>query len=461
MKPSVALLVLSLCLPCAAQTGAQEAPVRLLRPYEKAAHDLSAAGLSHLNAYALLSELSGGIGGRLSGSPEAAAAVDWGRATMTRLGFENVHLEPVMVPHWVRGDVESGEATFEGKQEPLTLCALGGSVATDADGAEGEVIEVHSLQDATALGERARGKIVFFNRPMDPTLTNTFEAYGGAVDQRVAGASVAAKVGAVAVLVRSMTLTHDDVPHTGMLSYDASAPRIPAAALSALAADHLSDILKRGTVRVRLKLSCRTLPDVESANVVGEIRGTERPNEVIVIGGHLDSWDKGRGAHDDGAGICHSLEALSLIHRLELHPKRTIRVVLFMNEENGTRGAAAYAAVVRKGEKTIAAIESDSGGFAPHGFGIGSPRALRRVRGWSYLLDPLGVTEIRQGGGGADIEPLGPQGTVLMSLEPESQRYFDYHHSTKDVIDNVNPRELELGAVAMATLAYAIAEAGI
>jgi carboxypeptidase Q len=464
LRAFCSVLTLAVCLSLAPGKRLRADPP--LPPDEQVARQIRDRGLTDLNAYSLLAELTSTIGGRLSGSPQAAAAVQWGQQTMRKLGFQNVHLEPVMVPHWVRGSVEVGRAWGPNSKTSLTLhlCALGGSVGTPPAGIEGEVIEVHSLKEAGELGNRARGKILFYNRPMDPTLLNTFAAYGGAVDQRYAGASVAARVGAVAVLVRSLSLAIDTVPHTGAMHYEDGVPRIPAVAISTQDANRLSNLLKADKAgRARLQVDCQTLPDVESANVVGELVGSEKPNEVIVMGGHLDSWDKGVGAHDDGAGVTQSLEALGLLKRLGLMPKRTIRVVLFMNEENGARGAAAYAArhLVAQ-EQTVAAMESDSGGFAPHGFGVvAKPGVLGRIQAWSSLLKPLEADRITEGGPDTDIAPLGARGVPLISLEPESQRYFDYHHSVKDTLDTVNPRELEIGAIAMATLALQIAQQGL
>ena len=432
--------------------------------YTQQAGELTKKGLRELGAYSLLSELSGKIGNRLSGSPNAARAVQWGNKAMRNLGFEKVHLEPVMVPHWVRGSVERA-AVIDGKKiTPIAICALGGSIATPKKGITAEVVEVHSLAETKSLGEGARGKIVFYNRPMDPTKVNTFEAYGGAVDQRSEGAVEAAKVGAVAVLVRSMTLVIDNVPHTGAMHYVDGVREIPAAAVSTVAAEKINSLLMKGKkVRVKLVLSCKTLPDVESDNVVGEIRGTEKPDEVVVIGGHLDSWDKGKGAHDDGAGVSQSLEALRLISSLGLKPKRTIRCVLFMNEENGLRGGIAYAAQKRSpAEHHIAAIESDAGGFAPVGFGVNADSVtFEKIRRCSEALAEVGADRIQRGGGGGDISPLANSGVPLIGLIPENQRYFDYHHSDKDTIDKVNPRELELGAVAMAIFAYELAQEGL
>jgi Zn-dependent M28 family amino/carboxypeptidase len=347
---------------------------------------------------------------------------------------------------------------------PLAVCALGGSIATPKKGIIAEVIEVQSLDEVKDLGDRAKGKIIFYNRPMDPTKVMTFEAYGGAVDQRGQGAVEAAKVGAVAALVRSMTLALDDVPHTGAMRYLDSGPKIPAAAVSTVGANVLSQLLKSGKkIRVQLTLNCETLPEVESANVVGEILGSEKPNEVIVIGGHLDSWDKGEGAHDDGAGSVQSMEALRLLKELGLKPKRTIRCVLFMNEENGLRGGKAYAATKHSpDEKHIAAIETDAGGFAPLGFGItADSAAFEKFKSFSGALEGIGADRIRKGGGGADISALGAAGVPLIGLMVESQRYFDYHHSNNDTIDKVNPRELELGAIALAIFSYEISEEGL
>jgi Zn-dependent M28 family amino/carboxypeptidase len=299
---------------------------------------------------------------------------------------------------------------------------------------------------------------------MDPAKINTFEAYGGAVNQRGSGAIEAAKVGGVAALVRSMTTRLDDVPHTGGMHYQDGVPKIPAAAVSTIGANLLSRLLaEEKTVRVRLKLTCQTFPDTPSANVLGELTGTEKPEEIIVVGGHLDSWDKGTGAHDDGAGCVQSIEALRLLKALDLKPKRTIRAVMFMNEENGLRGGEAYAREAGASkEKHIAAIEADRGGFAPRGFSVDTDSArFARLAGWSYLFEEIGAEKIFRGGSGADISPLVRQGVPGIGLVPESQRYFDYHHSDNDVISAVNERELNLGAAAMTILCYVLAQEGL
>ncbi len=458
-------LIAALCLSVSTRLFSQSQDTAAERPYLSLANQIIASGLSNGKAYSILYELTTKIGARLSGSPQAAQAVEWGKTTMEKLGFDLVHLEPVTVPHWTRGQVEEASIVNSSSNQelPLKICALGGSIATPPDGITAEVVEVKSFDELKALGDKAKGKIVFFNRPMDKTKYSTFEAYSGAVNQRGQGAVEASKAGGVAALVRSMSTRIDDVPHTGGMTYVDSVSKVPAAAVSTMGANLLDSLLSLGkNVKVKLKLSCQTLPDIESANVVGELTGSEKPNEVVVIGGHLDSWDKGAGAHDDGAGVAHTLEALRLLKELGLKPKRTIRAVLFMNEENGLRGGKAYAEKARPGEKHIAAIETDAGGFSPHGFGVQADSvSFLRIARWSYLLESIEADRIRKGGGGADISFLAKAGIPAIGLTPDRQRYFDYHHSNSDTIDKVNERELELGATAIAVLAYVLAQEGI
>jgi hypothetical protein len=297
---------------------------------------------------------------------------------------------------------------------------------------------------------------------MDRTLLSTFAAYGGAVDQRGSGAVAAARAGGVAALVRSMTTRLDDSPHTGGMGYADSVKKVPGVAISTRGAEHLSKLLAEGIpVRIQLKLSAETMPDVESANVVGELRGTEKPEEVIVIGGHLDSWDVGQGAQDDGAGVVQCVEVLRILKKLGLKPKRTIRVVMFMNEENGLRGGIDYAEKDRPGEKHIAAIESDAGGFSPRGFGISDSASYNRIAPWAPLLKSFNADRITLGGGGADISPLAKKRIPLMSLTVDTYRYFDAHHSENDNLGAVNERELAAGAAAMAILCYVMAQEGL
>ena len=434
--------------------------------YVRVAQDLRDSGLRRCESYVMLQELTSGAPHRLSGSEGAARAVAMTRTMMEAKGFENIHLESLMVPVWVRGAVEEAAVVDRknGGEIPLTICALGGSIPTPEEGIAAEVVEVKSFEELRSLGPAVKGKIVFFNRPFDPTKMNTFEAYGGAVDQRGAGAIEAAMAGGVAALVRSMTQAIDDVPHTGSMGYRDSIPKVPAAAISTLDAEMLAGLLKgEGRVKVRMRLSCRTLPEAASANVLGEITGSERPHEVIVVSGHLDSWDKGTGAHDDGAGCVQAIEVVHLIKALGLHPKRTIRAVMYMNEENGLRGGKAYlVAPERAGETHIAATESDRGGFAPRGFTVhGDSLVLRKVQGWHSLFTPLLADRIIPGYSGVDVSPLVNSGVPGIGLDMESHRYFDYHHSDSDTIDKVHPRELEMGAIAQALLCYLISEEGL
>ena len=414
--------------------------------------------LSNGKSYEWLRHLTKQIGPRLSGSAGAQKAVDWTKQVMEQQGFDRVFLQDVMVPHWVRGAKEEAFIRTGKKKTIVPIAALGGSVATAPKGIEAQVIEVKSFPELRALGaEKVKGKIVFYNRPMDPTKINTFEAYGGAVDQRANGATEAAKLGAVGAIVRSMTNLHDDNPHVGGMRYGTGVALIPTAAISTNGADLLSKSLQENpALTFYFKQNCETLPDAKSYNVVGEIKGSEKPDEIIVVGGHLDSWDLAEGAHDDGAGCVQSMEVLRIMKTLGIKPKRTIRAVMFMNEENGLRGGVQYADLAKKNnEKHIAAVESDNGGFTPRGFGIvGKPEQREKIIAWKPLLAPYGLTEIGPGSGGADIGPLAQSGTVLLGFKPDSQRYFDYHHTTIDRFEAVSQRELELGAASMAAVVY-------
>lgn len=416
-------------------------------------------GMSELGAQRMLTELTTKVGQRISGSEGAGRGVEWTKAQMTAMGFQNVREVACMAPRWVRGNRENAKMSTGYGWSKLTICALGGSVGTT--GLEAEVIEVKSLDEAAKLGEKGRGKIVFFNRPMDSSLPSTGAAYGGAVDQRVGGASAAAKSGAVAVLVRSVTLANDDAPHTGTMRYQDGVDKIPAAALGIQSAERLSAALKRGPVRVQLELSCKSLPNVPSASVIGEIVGSEKPDEVILMGGHLDSWDLGQGAHDNGTGVTHALEAVRLIKELGLKPKRTIRAIGYMDEEQTGTGSRAYLAFAKaSGQKHYAAIESDAGGFMPRAFRVGEAH-LEAVKKWEPYLQSFGIERFKVGGSGADTSNLAELGTILFGFEPENQRYFDYHHSRNDTIDKVNPREHEFGALAIAMLAWLLSEEGV
>jgi len=408
--------------------------------------------------YQWLDVLSNDIGGRLSGSPEAQQAVEWGEKLMKELNFDKVWLQPVMVPHWVRGEKEEAYFTVGNTKFNVPICALGGSIATSENGVTGEVIEVQSIEEAENLGEKLRGKIVFFNRPFDNTHIETFRAYGGCVDQRGAGAKATGKFGVLGVIVRSMTHSIDDYPHTGAMGYGdiPENEKVPTAAISTKAANSLSEKLKENpNLKFYFKQSCKTLPDAPSFNVIGELTGSAFSEKYITVGGHLDSWDLGDGAHDDGAGIVQSIEVLRLFKLNGIKPKHTIRVVLFMNEENGLRGGKKYAEEAKSNNEIhIAALESDSGGFTPRGFTFDSSINHDLFMSWKALMAPYGLHEIKKGGSGADIGPLKSETISLFGYRPDSQRYFDYHHASTDTFDKVNKRELELGAASMASLIY-------
>lgn len=421
--------------------------------------------LTNGECYKTLTYLCKTIGPRLSGSAGAAKAVQYTKKVMEDYGFQKVFLQDVMVPHWVRGAKEEAYIENGKVKTKVPIAALGGSVATPALGVKAEVIEVKTFDELKALGEaKVKGKIVLFNRPMDPKKIDTFEAYGGAVGQRGNGASEAAKYGAVGAIVRSMTTLQDDNPHTGGMRYAPGIPMIPTAAISTNGANLLSKLIKENPkLKFYFKQNCETLADAPSHNVVGEIRGTEKPDEIIVIGGHLDSWDLAEGAHDDGSGCVQAIEVLRAMNALGIKPKRTIRAVMFMNEENGLRGGTKYADLAKQNnEKHIAALESDDGGFTPRAFGmVGTTAQIAKVEVYKKLLSPYGIAEIGRGAGGADIGPLGNSGTLLIGFKPDSQRYFDYHHAQNDRLEAVNERELQLGAASMAALVYLIDKYGL
>ena len=418
-------------------------------------------------SYSWLDHLSNKIGGRLSGSVNAERAVQYTKAELEKLGLDRVWLQPVMVPKWTRGGKEYAYLqTPGGPTTPVNITALGGSIATPETGLRANVIEVQGLEDLAEYGrEQIEGKIVFYNRPMRPDLIHTFAAYGGCVDQRYSGAAEAAKYGAVGVIVRSVSHKIDDNPHTGSMSYGElpNEERIPAAAISTKDADYLSSLLNLNSdLSFYYKMDCKNFDDVQSYNVIGEIKGSEKPEEIIVVGGHLDSWDLGDGAHDDGAGVVQSMEVLRLFKETGLRPKRTLRVVLFMNEENGLRGGKKYAAVAKENkEKHIFGLESDSGGFTPRGFSFdATPTQFQKIVNWKPLFEPYLIHFFERGGSGADVGPLKEEGVVLAGLRPDSQRYFDYHHAASDTFDAVNKRELELGAATMASLVYLVDKYG-
>lgn len=417
-------------------------------------------------AYNNLRYLCKKVGPRLSGSPGAALAVEQTARMLREAGADTVYLQPCMVPRWVRGEKEIGRASLtDGKTIPLNIVALGNAVGTPAAGIAAGIVEVRSFQELDALGaDKVKGKIVFYNYRMDPRHINTFRAYGEAGVYRSQGPSRAAALGAVGVIVRTLSPVLDDNPHTGATRYDEDKPKIPAVAISTNGAVQLSQLIGNGKVKsVFLKTNCKMLKDVLSYNVVGEIRGSEKPEEVITVGGHLDSWDLAEGAHDDGTGCMQSIEIIRAFKALGIKPKRSVRAVMFMNEENGLRGGTKYAEIAKtEARKFIMAMESDAGGFTPRGFGFSAnPVQKARILSWQPLFKHYGALEFNEGGGGADIGPLRPLGTALIGLNPDSQRYMDLHHAKTDVFEAVSERELNLGTVVMAAMVYLVSEYGL
>ena len=417
--------------------------------------------LTESKCYSWLEYLSNDIGSRLSGSEKAETAVEYTKSQLERLELDKVYLQDVVVPHWIRGEKESAYILDNKTKTVVPICALGGSIATPKTGLIAEVIEVNGIKELNEFGDKVKGKIVFFNRPMDPVNIETFTSYGACVDQRFDGAKEAAKFGAVATIVRSMNLRLDDFPHTGAQSYG-DLPKeqyIPTAAISTNGAELLSQSLKNNpTLKFYFKQSCETLPDVLSHNVIGEIKGTEHPENIMVVGGHLDSWDLADGSHDDGAGVVQSMEVLRILKSVGYKPKNTIRVVLFMNEENGGKGGAKYEALAKQNnENHIFALESDSGGFSPRGFSIEADDVnFKKIQEFKDFFEPYLVHSFTIGHAGSDIGHLTSKKIVKAGLKPDSQRYFDYHHAANDKFDAINKRELELGAATMTALIYLI-----
>ena len=444
--------MLLLSISCATVTAGETDSLVIRQLFDEA--------LSSREAYENLRWLCKKTEGRISGTPEAAAAVEFTRQVMLDMDLDSVYLQELKVRRWIRGEEYARVTSSLYGTEALSITALGMSVGTGERGITGEVIEVHDFEELEALGSRSiSGKIVFFNRPMAPTMINTFRAYGDAVDQRTKGASEAAKYGAIAAIIRSVTTAVDDHPHTGVMYYEEGVNKIPAACVSTVGANLLSAWLKGDPLlKVHLISTCMTKPDVTSYNVVGEIRGSEYPDEIITVGGHLDAWDNSEGAHDDGAGCIQSMEVLRLYKELGIQPKRTIRAVMFMDEEIEQRGGKKYAELAKQNnEKHYVALESDRGGFLPRGFGIDAQgERLERIIALKRYFKPYNISQFKRGGGGVDIGPLKQYGTVVISLIPEMQRYFDYHHSPLDTFEQVNIRELQMGSAAIAALLYLI-----
>ena len=463
------LLLLCVTLPIAGGAGAAKGAAAKSDPAAATADDdarfervvalLAGKETVSGGAYKKLTYLADRIGHRISGSPEAEKAVSWGLEEMRRDGLAKVRAEKVMVPHWIRG---AGSARIVAPvARDMVMLAIGMSIATPPDGVTAEVVEVDSIDALHALGDGVRDRIVLFNKVtrVDPAGAG----YRDTSPMRYKGPSEAAKQGAVAVLVRSLGTLNARLPHTGTLGYADDAPKIPAAAITGEDADLIHRFLQGGeTVRVTLTLGCQTLPDAPSANVVGELRGRTAPDEYVVIGAHLDSWDVGSGAIDDGAGVAIVMEAMRLLHELDLTPRRTVRAVLFMNEENGGRGGKAYAADhAAEIARHVAAIESDSGGDRPLGFHVAAGEGgVDMVRDLMRHLKSIGLDDASASDeGGSDIAPLHTAGCPVLGLRQDSTRYFNWHHTEADTLDKIDPHTLADNAVAMAFMAFALADA--
>lgn len=421
--------------------------------------------LQHSTAYSNLAYLTKHIGPRLSGSPQTYTAEKWGREVLRQVGAEKVYLQKAMIPHWVRGGKDEAALVLGKNRQSLAVIALGNSVATPAGGLIAPMILIHDFNELEKRKDEIKGKIVFYNHPFNVDFVWVFNAYAEAVPYRVTGASRAAKYGAVGVVVRSMTGSSDNFPHTGAMIYNDSFPKIPALAIGIQDADKLSAAISlQKEQQVFISTRAHALPDTAGYNVIGEWAGSEFPDQYITVGGHLDSWDPAEGASDDGTGCVQSIEVLRALKAIGYKPRHTIRVVLFTDEENGGAGAKAYSSEARRaGEKHIFALESDGGGFTPRGFSFtGKEKDLVALQPYLPLLKPYGVYEFTSSGAGADVEPLHDStGVLAAELLPDSQRYFDYHHAASDILEKVNKRELELGAINMAALIYLIDKHGL
>ncbi|MEY2894855.1 MAG: hypothetical protein RIS42_574 [Bacteroidota bacterium] len=417
-------------------------------------------------AYDLLYELTKKIGGRLAGSPQGQQATEWGKRNLEALGADKVFYQTHKMMNWKRGGTDFASivgVNGETRIQPLAVLALGNSIGSNGM-IEAEVLAVANFDELEKRKDEVKGKIVYFHSVFDPTKIQTFRAYGESGVYRRSGASRAAKYGAVGIMIHSLSTAPDNAPHTGSMVYDPAYPKIPAVAIGPNDAKMLFDLAKKGSVKMQMQTYGYFLPEFEDRNVVAEIKGSEFANEYITLGGHLDSWDVNEGAHDDGAGVVHTMEVLRVLKTLNYKPKRTIRFVLFANEENGVRGGNEYANQAKlNNENHIMALESDEGGFTPRSIGMtASKEAFQKFQSWSTLLKPYGC-EVTFGGSGTDIGPLAKvnPNTVIAGLVPDSQRYFDLHHAKTDVFENVNKRELLLGAVNIAAIIYLVDQYGV
>ncbi len=453
------LIILSLLLSTSFISAQEKTDADVIRSlYEEA--------LSSWEAYENLEWLCKNTAGRICGTPEAAAAVEFTYQTMLKMGLDKVWKQEIMVKNWKRGEPEQGRivSSVYGTTE-VPVGALGLSIGTGEDGIVGEIIEVFNFEELEQKRDLVEGRIVFFNRPMDPKQIHTFGAYGGAVNQRSSGPALASRLGAIACVVRSQNPELDDYPHTGVTRFEAEDDQIPAFSISTNGADVLSGQLKKDAdLKVYLRSTCQTYPDVPSHNVIGEIRGSEFPDEIITVGGHLDAWDLGEGAHDDGGGCIQSIEVLRLFLAKGVRPKHTIRAVMFMDEEVAQRGGNAYAKIAfEAGEKHIAAMESDRGVLSPRAVSVGTtPEKFEKAREWAPLFLPYDLKFIK-GGGGVDISPLRKYypDLVYLGMMPDNQKYFRFHHSAFDTFEQVDRREMQMGAASMAAMVYLFDQYGL
>jgi carboxypeptidase Q len=416
--------------------------------------------LTDRTAYSQLEYLCKNAKGRVSGSPASYEAIKYTCKALKNSGADTVWLQKVMVPHWERGFEHCYISSSAFGKRDLSISTLGLSAGTSAEGIDSKVIEVQNFDELKSFGrKKIEGRIVFFNRPVDNSLINTFAGYGGAVNQRISGASEASRYGAAAVIVRSATQFLDDFPHTGTTHYADGVKKIPAVAVSTAGAELLSTWLKKDTsLIVHLITTCKNLPDTISYNVIGELHGYQKPDEYITVGGHLDSWDITEGAHDDAGGCVQAIEMIRIYKKLGIKPKRTIRAVMFMNEEISATGGKTYAEeAAKKGEKHYAALESDRGVMSPRGFGFDATETrLANLQSLSKYFLPFNIRDFDTGGGGSDIGPLKALGALQIGYIPDVQRYFSYHHSANDTFEQVNIRELQMGSAAIASLIYLI-----
>ena len=458
-KLSILFLIISITFSC-----------QKTEPYDQETADVINTfygdALGDRESYELLRSLSKDVGQRLSGSEGAKKAVLWSKEVMENYGFDSVFLQEVMVPHWERGDYEECYYYENGEKINLSILGAGGTVSTPVEGVTAEVVEVRSLDEVDMLGrDGVEGKIVFYNKAFNQRYINIGASYGETGFQRRLGAIKASEYGAVASVFRSLSSGNDDFPHTGGMSYKEGVDSIAHGGLGVISSIKLSEKIKKDpNTKLTVRLSGRWFPDALSHNVIGEIKGSENPDKIILVGGHLDSWDVSEGAHDDGAGCVHSIGALRLFQKQGIKPKHTLRAVMFMNEENGLRGGTQYAEnAIKYNENHIVAIESDASAYVPRGFGFsGSDAQLEKIQGWLKYFDQKVISYFSKGGGGADIGPLHRStGTPMFGLSIDGQKYFEIHHTEKDVFEAIHPREMELGTASMASLVYLIDKYGL